>query len=99
MEKVHTFVLGFFNEVGMDIENYRRQSYFNASNMSGMYAGLQALIREKNNTQIRFHASHIHSTWLDIGRLTMFQVLRRLSVSYRTCTLSLVACLIAGISF
>ena len=41
-------VLGFFEKEGINIENCRGQSYDNASNMSGKYGGLQALIREKN---------------------------------------------------
>ena len=39
---------GFFEKEGIKIENCRGQSYDNASNMSGKYGGLQALIRGKN---------------------------------------------------
>lgn len=41
-------LLGFLSESGIAIENCRGQSYDNASNMSGRYMGLQAVIRERN---------------------------------------------------
>ena len=42
-------LLDFLHDTGTDIADCRGQSYDNASNMSGKYNGMQALIREKNN--------------------------------------------------
>ncbi|CAH2285606.1 zinc finger MYM-type 1-like, partial [Pelobates cultripes] len=47
MELANT-VLQFLEENGISIKDCRGQSYDNASNMSGKYNGMQALIREKN---------------------------------------------------
>lgn len=47
-EEMLKSVSGFFEKEGINIENCRGQSYDNASNMSGKYGGLQALIRGKN---------------------------------------------------
>ena len=41
-------LLKFLDAVGIDIANCRGQSYDNASNMSGKYNGMQAIIRQKN---------------------------------------------------
>ena len=43
-----TSLLKFLDAVGIDIANCRGQSYDNASNMSGEYNGMQAIIRQKN---------------------------------------------------
>lgn len=42
-------VLGIFQLHGIDIKNCRSQSYDNASNMSGIYSGVQARFREINH--------------------------------------------------
>jgi len=41
-------ILQKLSEHGIDIQNCRGQSYDNASNMSGIYSGLQARIKEVN---------------------------------------------------
>ena len=46
-------------ELGIDLMDCRGQSYDNASNMAGKYAGLQARIKEKPSWQILFLALHI----------------------------------------
>lgn len=38
-------LLNFFTDHSIDLKNCRGQSYDNASNMSGIYNGLQARIR------------------------------------------------------
>ena len=47
-EEILKSVSVFFEKEGINVENCRGQSYDNASNMSGKYSGLQALIRETN---------------------------------------------------
>lgn len=41
--------LNLLKELELDLKNCRGQSYDNASNMSGVYSGLQSRIREKND--------------------------------------------------
>lgn len=41
-------LLNVLENMSLDLQNFRRQSYDNASNMSGKYSGLQARIQEKN---------------------------------------------------
>lgn len=45
-ENMSAVVTKILEELGLDISNLRGQSYDNASNMSGIYSGLQARIRE-----------------------------------------------------
>ena len=45
--KIALIILQFLEENGINIENCRGQSYDNAANMSGMYNGVQAIIRER----------------------------------------------------
>ncbi|XP_052221806.1 zinc finger MYM-type protein 1-like [Dreissena polymorpha] len=47
-ESMTAVVTKILEELGLDISNLRGQSYDNASNMSGIYSGLQARIRELN---------------------------------------------------
>ena len=47
-EELARRLLDFFAKYGIDIKDCRGQSYDNASNMSGKYKGLQALIKEIN---------------------------------------------------
>lgn len=42
-------VVGFLSKWDIKIEDMRGQSYDNASNMSGKYKGLQALLKKRNN--------------------------------------------------
>lgn len=42
-------LMTFLDEVGIDIHNCRGQSYDNASNMSGKYQGVQALVKQLNS--------------------------------------------------
>ncbi|XP_065672003.1 zinc finger MYM-type protein 1-like [Hydra vulgaris] len=48
-EYVFNFVVGILQFHGIDIKNCRSQSYDNASNMSGIYSGVQARFREINH--------------------------------------------------
>lgn len=50
-ELFHT-VLAVLDKFGIEIENCRGQAYDNASNMSGIYSGLQARIKEKSATAV-----------------------------------------------
>ena len=45
--KIAQIILQFLEENGMNIENCHGQLYDNAANMSGMYKGVQAIIRER----------------------------------------------------
>ncbi|XP_072161308.1 zinc finger MYM-type protein 1-like [Bemisia tabaci] len=45
-EEVVEAVIKVFEECGLDVSNCRGQSYDNASNMSGIYSGVQARIKE-----------------------------------------------------
>ena len=45
--KIAQIILQFLEKNGINIENSRGQSYDNAANMSGMYNGVQAIIRER----------------------------------------------------
>ncbi len=47
-QSMSTVILDALTEYGLDLKYCRGQSYDNASNMSGCYGGLQALIREGN---------------------------------------------------
>ena len=53
-------ILTFLEENGIDVENFRAQSYDNASNMSGIYNGMQSWILRKNPLAFTFHVEHIH---------------------------------------
>ncbi|XP_065658747.1 zinc finger MYM-type protein 1-like [Hydra vulgaris] len=48
-EYVFNLVVGILQFHGIDIKNCRSQSYDNASNMSGIYSGVQARFREINH--------------------------------------------------
>lgn len=48
-ENMEDAVLSFLENLGIDINNCRGQSYDNASNMSGAYTGLQARIVKHNS--------------------------------------------------
>lgn len=48
-ESLQQAVLTLLQNLNLDIENCRGQSYDNASNMSGYYTGLQARIKSENN--------------------------------------------------
>lgn len=45
-EEIVNTVLGLFEQFNLDISNCRGQSYDNASNMSGIYSGFQARIKQ-----------------------------------------------------
>lgn len=45
-EEIVNSVLGLFEKYNLDISNCRGQSYDNASNMSGIYSGVQARIKQ-----------------------------------------------------
>uniref|UniRef100_H2ZHP2 TTF-type domain-containing protein n=1 Tax=Ciona savignyi TaxID=51511 RepID=H2ZHP2_CIOSA len=45
--EIARIILQFLEENGINIQNCRGQSYDNASNMSGKYKGVQAIIRER----------------------------------------------------
>ena len=47
-ESLYQDVLNILNEMSLSPENIRGQSYDNAANMAGKYAGLQAKMREMN---------------------------------------------------
>uniref|UniRef100_A0ABD2WP07 DUF4371 domain-containing protein n=1 Tax=Trichogramma kaykai TaxID=54128 RepID=A0ABD2WP07_9HYME len=47
-EETATAVLATLEELGLNLNDCRGQSYDNAANMSGCYSGLQAQIRELN---------------------------------------------------
>lgn len=47
-EAMTDLVLALLTELGIDISNCRGQSYDNAANMSGIYTGLQARVKEIN---------------------------------------------------
>lgn len=44
-----TAVLSVLEDLNLDIKNCRGQSYDNASNMAGIYGGLQAKIQDESN--------------------------------------------------
>lgn len=44
-EEIVTAIVGVFEEFGLDVTKCRGQSYDNASNMSGVYSGVQARIK------------------------------------------------------
>ncbi|CAG9840729.1 unnamed protein product [Diabrotica balteata] len=46
---METAVLKILTELKLDLQDCRGQSYDNASNMSGQYSGLQALIKKRNS--------------------------------------------------
>ncbi|KAK4885108.1 hypothetical protein RN001_001379 [Aquatica leii] len=48
-DEMFNAIIKLFECNGLDIRNCRRQSYDNASNMSGVYSGLQARIKELNS--------------------------------------------------
>jgi len=47
-ENMEAVVTKLIEDLGLDVSNLRGQSYNNAANMSGIYSGLQARIRELN---------------------------------------------------
>lgn len=47
-ENMSAVVTKFLEELGLDISNLRYQSYFYVFNMTGIFSGLQARIRELN---------------------------------------------------
>ena len=47
-ESLFNAVMGVLGELGIDIQNCRGQCYDNASNMSGIYKGVQSRIRAIN---------------------------------------------------
>lgn len=52
-------LLTLLEQLDIDIADCRGQSYDNASNMSGIYKGMQAVIREKTVWRFMLHVLHI----------------------------------------
>ncbi|CAG9831899.1 unnamed protein product [Diabrotica balteata] len=48
-QELEETVIGMLESLKLDIKNCRGQSYYNASNMSGKYSGLQAHIQIYND--------------------------------------------------
>lgn len=66
-EDMKTAVLSVLEDLYLDIKNCRGQSYDNASNMAGIYGGLQAKIQDESNLAFFIPCgAHILSTWWEI---------------------------------
>lgn len=51
-EFIFNILSEFLKNTGLDIKNVRGQSYDNAANMSGIYEGLQALVKNQNSLAV-----------------------------------------------
>jgi hypothetical protein len=51
-EAMESQIMKLFEKLKINISDYRGQSYDNARNMSGIYSGLQARIKERNNLAV-----------------------------------------------
>ncbi|CAH1111754.1 unnamed protein product [Psylliodes chrysocephalus] len=79
-EKVNT-VLGLFEKCNLDISNCRGQSYDNASNMSGIYSGVQARIKQLNGGS-RWSARHDACRAVDESKEGIFKSLDEIASDY-----------------
>lgn len=59
-EFIFNVLCEFLKNTGLNIKNCRGQSYDNASNMSGIYEGLQAHVKNQNHLAFMFLAQLTH---------------------------------------